>query len=337
MFKKVSILLFLMFVINSLISVTEASGVPTIFSYQGRLTNASGSLLGSSSGTTYYFKFSIWDVATEGNSAINRLWPSTAPTAVGATVRSGVFNVNIGDTASGYPDVLDYDFNTDQDIYLQVEVSSTLGGSYETLDPRQRISATPFARISGAVSGTSTSSFGTTTPFGSSVVSIEATSTNSTPLSIRGIVSQLANLFQIQNSAGTSLFMVDNSGNVGVGTSTATRKFNVLGAASAAQLRVSQASNVYGEFYVVPVTGDIQLSSTGKNIRMQDENLWVCSGGACDPNTLTDDSEGNIVIQTAVIFNNKFKFKLKENAGATTTTIMIDSLGNEVMEFDESQ
>jgi hypothetical protein len=87
----------LLFFLSSYVPA-QAAGVPTIFSYQGRLTNAAGNLLGDS-GTTYYFKFSIWNVATDGTSGVNRLWPSGEPSAVSATVRQGVFNVDI-DTSS---------------------------------------------------------------------------------------------------------------------------------------------------------------------------------------------------------------------------------------------
>ncbi|MEK7504781.1 MAG: hypothetical protein AAB589_00635, partial [Patescibacteria group bacterium] len=87
-----------------------AQGVPTVISYQGRLADSSGNLLGGS-GTTYYFKFSIWDNSTVGSGS--RLWPSSAPTSVSTAVRQGVFNVNIGDTGSGYPTALDYNFNTE--------------------------------------------------------------------------------------------------------------------------------------------------------------------------------------------------------------------------------
>src|SRR3990167_1217938 len=145
---------------------SAAGGIPRILSYQGRLTNARGNLLGDS-GTTYYFKFSIWDNATVGSGT--KLWPSGTPATTTANVKQGVFNVNIGDTASGYPDVLDYNFNSNSAIYLQVEVSSD-NNSSQTLSPRQRIAASAFAELSGAVSGTTTpSSFGTTTPIGSSV------------------------------------------------------------------------------------------------------------------------------------------------------------------------
>jgi hypothetical protein len=193
--------------------VLAASGTPKIISYQGRLYDISGNLLGGT-GTTYYFKFSIWDNPTVGSGT--KLWPAGSPGVTTSTVRQGVFNVNLGDTANGYPDALDYNFNTNRDIYLQVEVSSA-GVTYETLSPRQRIGSTSFAELAGAVSGTSTpSSFGTTTPVSNAQVTIEATSTNSIALAIRASLGQTANLLNIQNNAGTNLFAVSSSGGVTV-------------------------------------------------------------------------------------------------------------------------
>ncbi|HVY56205.1 MAG TPA: hypothetical protein VHC46_10660, partial [Thermodesulfobacteriota bacterium] len=119
--------------------------MPSTLSYQGRLTDGSGNLLGGT-GTTYYFKFSLWNNATVGNGS--RLWPAVAPSTFSTTVRQGVFNVNIGDTPAGYPDALNFDFRT-SDIYLQVEVSAN-GSAFETLSPRQPISSAAFAQIAGA-------------------------------------------------------------------------------------------------------------------------------------------------------------------------------------------
>ncbi len=83
------------------IPVAEAaSGVPKIISYQGRLLDSSGSLLGGT-GTTFYFKFSIWNNSTVGSGT--QLWPSVAPISSGLSVVQGVFNANIGDTANGFP------------------------------------------------------------------------------------------------------------------------------------------------------------------------------------------------------------------------------------------
>ncbi|KKW43836.1 MAG: hypothetical protein UY97_C0017G0016 [Parcubacteria group bacterium GW2011_GWB1_57_6] len=328
--KKLLMVLFCggVFVALPLSASHAAQTLPQIISYQGRLTNASGDLLGSSTGTTYYFKFSVW--TTSNIATGSRTWPAAAPTAVSATVRQGVFTVNIGDTDNGYPDALSLDFSNGNSLYLQVEVSSD-NASWETLSPRQQITSSLFSLLSGAVSGTGQSSFGTTTPISGSMVSIEATSTAATPLSLRGIASQVANLFQVQNSAGTNLFVIDNSGNTGIGTSTATRKFNVFDANSYAQFRVSQASDVYGELYAVPGTGDLEISSTGGNIRQNNENLWVCSGGGCgvtEPGT-----KGNVVVENGVIFGNSFTFKQID----ASTTVMYDTTDNPIFEFDEGE
>ncbi|MEK7554735.1 MAG: hypothetical protein AAB518_02000, partial [Patescibacteria group bacterium] len=185
------------------------SGVPKILSYQGRLLDASGNLLGSSSGTTYYFKFSIWDNSTVGSGS--RLWPSAAPTSVSSTVTSGVFNVNIGDTANSYPTALDFNFDDNQDVFLQVEASSD-NSTFETLSPRQRLAASSFSLVAESVSGTSQSSIGTTTPIGLSQLTVEATTTSTIGLTVRASSGQVANIFQIQNNAGSNLLFANASG-----------------------------------------------------------------------------------------------------------------------------
>lgn len=309
--KKVFSVITLLFFLFPYVPVFAAP--PSIISYQGRLTDANGDLLTGS----YNFKFSIWNAASGGS----KLWPTGAPTSYPVTVREGVFNVNIGDTANGYPDTLDYTFIS-ATIFLKVEVYNSTTLEFEALSPRQQITSSVFAQVAGSVNGSTTpSSFGTTTPFGTSVVSIEATSTQSTGLSIRGIIGQLANLFQIQDSTGANLFMVDNSGNVGVGTSTATRKFNILDSNSYAQLRLSQASNVYGEFKVDNL-GDVQLSSTGGNFNMQSENLWVCSSNCDVTGKPGAGNSGNIILENALFFDNNFKFA---QTGAAEVTMFASS------------
>ena len=330
-----------------------AAGVPTILSYQGRLTDGSGNLVGTASGTTYYFKFSIWNVATGGTAGTDRLWPSSAPSSFGASVRQGVFTVNIGDTDNGFPNALDYDFNTNKDIFLQVEVSSN-NSDFETLSPRQRISAAPFARLAGAVSGVGQSSFGTTTPATSAIVTINSTSSSSIPAFIRAAAGQVANLFRIENSSSSVLFSIDalggisasstltigtatstsfvvsSGGNVGVGVASPSRRLSVFDVNSTPQLRLSQSSSAYGEFYV-DSAGDVQFSSTGGNMRYNDENVWVCAGGSCGVDIPVE--KGNIIVETSIIFNNRFRFK-QTNA---STTIMYDSADNGILEFDEGQ
>ncbi len=132
------------------VTANAATGVPQILSYQGRLRDSSGSVLGSSSGTTYYFKFSIWDNSSVGSGS--KLWPAGSPSSTAVTVASGIFNVKIGDTGAGYPDALTYNFQDNKDVFLQIEVS-TNNTSFETLNPRQRITSAGFAINSGTVQG----------------------------------------------------------------------------------------------------------------------------------------------------------------------------------------
>src|SRR3989344_2797824 len=186
------------------------SGVPTILSYQGRLTDGAGDLVGGS-GTSYYFKFSIW--TTFATTTGSRLWPTSSPTSFTSTVRQGIFNINIGDTVNGYPDTLDYNFNTNNTIFLQIEVSSN-GSTFETLSPRQQISATAFAELTAKVSGIGQSSFGTTTPILNSVVTVEATSTSAIPISVRAFVGQVASLFRIEDSSLNHLFSINSLGGI---------------------------------------------------------------------------------------------------------------------------
>lgn len=300
------------------------SGVPTIISYQGRLANSNGDLLPTSgSSATYYFKFSLYDSSSGGN----RLWPPTAPNSVSATVRQGVFNVNIGDTANGYPHPLTYNFNTAQDIYLQVDVSST-DSSFQELAPRQRIAATAFARLANSVSGTTTpSTFGTTTPIANSMVSIEATSTDTILATFRAFAGQVANIFQIQNSAGANLFSVN-----AIGGLFASSTFAVSGIDGGPQLRLGRSGYAYGEFHA-DLSGDLLISSNsgnGGNIRGNNENLWVCSGGGC--NTSDPADKGNIIIENSFIFDNNFKFK--QDSASTT---MYDASNRAILQFDEGQ
>lgn len=135
-----------------------APGIPLILNHQGRLLNSSGTLLGGPSGTNYCFKFSIYDNATVGQGT--KLWPSGAPpSTMVVSVKNGVFNVGIGDTAAG-GDTLNFNFEDNDTVFLNVEVADRPGGvcgTFETLGPRQRIVSSAFAINANTVRGFSPS------------------------------------------------------------------------------------------------------------------------------------------------------------------------------------
>ena len=225
--KIVSVFLLSTFVFVSFFDLAQsAAGVPRIISYQGRLTNASGDLQGGSAGTTFYFKFSLHTASSGGS----QLWPanSATPCTHSLTVTSGVFNAGIGDT-SECSDILDFDFTQNDSVYLQVQVSSN-GSSFETLTPRQRIDSSAYAITASTLISTSTQSrLGTTTSIGSSLLTVEATSTNSMLVSLRSFLNQVTDIFQIQDSSGTDIFTVSGGGNIGIATSTPSQLFSVQG------------------------------------------------------------------------------------------------------------
>lgn len=126
---------------------TEAApGVPQLMSYQGRLTDSSGNPLGGA-GTTYCFRYSIYDSISGGN----KIWPSGAPTNSTTTVTDGIFNDKLGRA-----DAINFDLFGTSTLYLNVDVNtvtSTCGGSWESLSPRQQLTSSGFALASEDIYG----------------------------------------------------------------------------------------------------------------------------------------------------------------------------------------
>jgi len=126
--KSITFLLVVSFFVFILFSNTvfAATGVPSLLHHQGRLLDSSGNILGGSSGVNYCFRFSLYDNVNAGSGT--KLWPSGAPSAMTVNVQNGVFNVDIGDTTVG-GDLLNFDFNSNDGIYLNTEVANSVGGS----------------------------------------------------------------------------------------------------------------------------------------------------------------------------------------------------------------
>ncbi|HRH31900.1 MAG TPA: hypothetical protein PLK06_01105, partial [bacterium] len=137
-----------------------ATGAPAIIHHQGRLLDTSGNLLGGLSGTDYCFQFSFFDDATVGGGD-TQLWPASTPSTMTVNVQNGVFGVNIGDVSAG-GDVLDFDFESTDTVYLNVAVAEMVGAtcapgdgaeSFDNLSPRQRVVSSGYAINANTVGG----------------------------------------------------------------------------------------------------------------------------------------------------------------------------------------
>jgi hypothetical protein len=113
-------------VVNTSIAQTSA------FTYQGSLANNGAATTGS-----YDFVFALFNVPS-GSSAIGG--PITNLT-VGVT--NGLFAVTL-DFGGNFPG---------EDRWLEISVRSTGGGSYTTLNPRQRVTSAPYAITAANLSG----------------------------------------------------------------------------------------------------------------------------------------------------------------------------------------
>lgn len=128
---------------------SAAAGAPLKIAYEGRLTDSSGNALGGT-GTLYCYRFSIYDSASAGA----KLWPGGTPSNTTATTTDGVFNAVIGQSDTLTSTI--FDFSTTSVAYLQVEVNtvtSTCGGSWEALLPRQQVLSSGYAMQSANVYG----------------------------------------------------------------------------------------------------------------------------------------------------------------------------------------
>ncbi len=192
-----------------------APGINKQIPYQGVLQDSTGANV---SDGNYNIIFRIYDASTSGTT----LWTGTHTTANGNAVSlsSGLFRVLLG---SGTGNTMTLDFTGDT-YWLGVTV-----GSDSEMTPRQRIGATAQAFTSDHVFGTGQSVVGTTTPFSTAELTVEATTTSATPLVIRGFASQVADLFRIITDTGTQLLTFTSGGRLGIGTTTPSATFSVSG------------------------------------------------------------------------------------------------------------
>lgn len=302
------------------------AGTPKILSFQGRLTDGSGNLLGGS-GTNHYFKFEIHSTATGDN----ELWNSGA-SAITIKVSQGVFNTLLGDTSAGYS-ALSLDFDQPA-YYLEVQVDDNSDFlSSETLVPRQRIVASGFAINAETVHGgrflnaTGVGQFGglatvAYSRFGTDTTTHAGTIDASNDLLISGGL-------EVNGSAAFDGFVIfGTNASVSGNLELTAGLLKVLKVTSTPQFRVGQSDSVYGELYT-DSAGDVRISATGGNIRHNTENLWVCSGGGCAVSAPA--TQGNVIIESSLIFDSN-TFKFKQN---TASTSFQDSLNTQVLIFDE--
>ena len=306
---------------------SAGSGVPKIISYQGRLLDAGGNLLGGS-GATYCFRFSLWNALSGGT----QIWPAATASIMSATVANGVFDIGIGDTGAG-GDALTYNFQDSDTTYLNVQVATKVDAlcstgtneSFETLNPRERVVASGYAINSYSVDGytAGTNASGTMIP-------VIASDT----LTLAGVNPEI-------NSAGTSTLTLQGGAGTGAiqffsaSNYMTTSTFRMAGtvSANALQMAVSpaqsvnsslvslgqpalQSSNASGTFIGINTSG----AYNGDYLEFENNSstvLNVASSGQMTIGTSTNVANSLFVIATS---SNIFTVLSNGNIGIGTTT-----------------
>ena len=96
----------------------------------------------------------------------------------------------------------------------------------------------------------------------------------------------------------TTALTVKHAGNVGIGTTSPSRKLSVTDAVSTAQQMLAYDTSNFATL-LVNATGDLVITTSGGDITLSDDNLFVCQGGSC-PTTTATSTAGNLFVENAI-------------------------------------
>src|SRR3989338_3934960 len=120
---------------------------------------------------------------------------------------------------------------------------------------------------------------GTTSHIGLSQLTVEATSSNATLLSLRSHQAQTADILQVQNASGTAFFMINALGNVGIGTSSPSQLLSVHGGALIAGTTTVSGLIATSSIQIASLIGSTQCAELDTNGFLHGTGAACGSGG----------------------------------------------------------
>lgn len=289
---------------NSLIFLQEATAAatpPRFISYQGRILNTNSVPISDS---TISMVFELYDSLAAGTC----LWSNSASdcstaTAKTVTLTDGLFTQNLGDTGDSFAAIPTTVFD-DASVFLQVTIDG------ETLTPRKRLVASPYAMNSDMLDGNDSSSFfslaGDNTVIGANNFG-GSTFIGNIPLIFEGATSDdyetqflitdptlSDKTITFQNASGTVAYLNDigwTDGGTTVYATTATDSVAIGGTAA--------DSSTFG---VIPSTGNIYFGDAAINPVLTFKDATAGTGALTYNSDNWEFSGGDIIHYSDVVF-----------------------------------
>ncbi|MBI2474987.1 hypothetical protein HYV69_01015, partial [Candidatus Uhrbacteria bacterium] len=319
--KRISIITIvsmLAMVISWVVLPVHAASPPNILTYQGRVLDANGVPVSSSSASMKFFLYSslsggtcIW---SNSSSTCDGNTPGST-TARTVTLTNGLFTENLGDTsiASPYAAISDSTFADNTGIYLEVIIAG------ETLTPRKQLVAAPYALNADTLDGIDLSviqlwEVGTNGSYEDDAAAIVGADTAFSYGS--GGVGDLRVADEIEVMGDG---FIDNDLVVGASTSATETIANVAFSLSGNDLFVASDAGIEGNLYV---DGAIDLVGTAT---VSDLSCVDCLDFTELSDTLALDTSTSITQDSAEVFT-------ITNSGTGNTIVNLSSTGDFIVQ-----
>lgn len=272
----------------------NTSSASRAINFQGRITDDSGIAISGS----LDMKFRIYEAITGGTD----VWDSDdVGTCTVTADSSGIFSVGLGDDCG--PDITETIFNSQNGLWLEIEVYDSGDSVWEILTPRQPIRVVAFAMNSASLQGYTP---GNPT---SGILSDEVIVTNASGQLILAsnntMIQSTSGTFTIEGNSSLTLqtsgtnahiFLIPNgSGNVGIGTTTPSAKLDVLGGANIDSLTINnlytlpRSDGANGQYLQTDGAGNLTWSIASGSL----DTDWAINGSDMYANV-----SGNVGVDT---------------------------------------
>lgn len=292
-------------------TAAQAVAPPNIITYQGRVLNTNGVPV---SNTSLSMKFFLYTAVTGGTC----LWSNSSAdcnsnvpastTARSVSLTTGLFTQNLGDTGDSFAAIGSTIFGDNAAVYLEVDIAG------ETLTPRRRLTAAPYALNAQTLDGLSSADFDLDRVYdndsGSALAIDGASGLTFTSSVAANFTINLASTgdFVIQDN-GTAFATFNDSGNVAfTGDLSVLGDDLTMGTNTLGALLVADGTN----FNPVVLSGDATISAAGA--------LAIAANSVA----LTTDTTGNYVASIADAGNSTVTVVNGSAEGGAVTLNVID-------------